>query len=416
MSETHSLLIAGADFRRATSRFYESPIGVAVGVLRRRQIHNQITWSLDQVKWHDQPPTGSEFAPIADWCVIRRLSEDAATIHDKHEMLQPLPGQNLVVLTLANNDQGLGGWSATRLAGGKIYPIEEVRIIGAPNLVLSVSPINPNSAEFDIEHPRWSRLRNMWGDKNLLRVANTHVMIIGASRTGSVVARQLTALGIGKLTLVDPDMLEIHNYDAMMGGSMDDIGRSKVAALADELVRFRDDIAVTGLPFTATDRRVIQRARIADVLITCVDHGTPVLFAAKMANRWNKVHIDIGTSVQKQDNGELEITGDVRFFQPHEACASCVGGIGDRIDAEIDLQLPAGAQPLRPQVDFRDQRAGSLITINAMTVSIATQLLTASLCGGASSSYWYRLVWTVKNQMQCVDSNMFRENRCIVCR
>ena len=211
MSETHSLGIAGADFRRAMSRFHESPAGVAVGILRRRQTHDQITWSLDQVQWHDQPPAGGDFPPIADWCVIRRLPSDTALDRDERTAFQPLPGQNLVVLTLANNAQGLGGWSACRLAGGKTFPLQEVHIIGAPNLVLSTSPSDRSSIDFDIDHPRWSRLRNMWGDENLLRVANTHVMIIGASRTGSVIARQLTALGFGKLTLVDPDVLEIHN-------------------------------------------------------------------------------------------------------------------------------------------------------------------------------------------------------------
>ena len=47
MSKTHTLIIAGADFRLAMSRFHESNTGVAVGILRRRQAHEQITWSLD---------------------------------------------------------------------------------------------------------------------------------------------------------------------------------------------------------------------------------------------------------------------------------------------------------------------------------------------------------------------------------
>ena len=412
MSEIHTLIIAGADFRRAMSRFHESNTGVAVGILRRRQTHDQITWSLDQVQWHDQPPTGRDFPPIADWCVIRRLPDDAALEHDKHTILQPLPGQNLVVLTLTNGQQGSGGWSAIGLAGEKIYPIEEVRIIGAPSLVLSTSPINRSAVGLDINHPRWSRLRNMWGDENLLRVANTHVMIIGASRTGSVVARQLTALGFGKLTLVDPDVLEIHNYDAMLGGSMDDIGRSKVAALADELVRFRDDIAVTGLPYTATDHRVIERARNADVIITCVDHGTPVLFAAKMANRWNKVHVDIGTSVQKRENGELEITGDVRLFQPHEACASCVGGIGNRVEAEVDLLL-ADQTRIARGVDFRLQRAGSLVTINSVVVSIGTHLIVETVLG-LQKSCWSRIL-IEGSELKTTTAQVNRASDCRIC-
>ena len=129
-----------------------------------------------------------------------------------------------------------------------------------------------------------------------------------------------------------------------------------------------------------------------------------------MANRWNKVHVDIGTSVQKLDNGELEITGDVRLFQPHEACASCVGGIGDRMEAEIDLRLPAGVQPLRTKVNFHEQRAGSLVTINCIAISVAVDWITYT----KRNSTWIR----ISMDNDGVHSNLSKikgDTKCTIC-
>ncbi len=389
----HELVIAGVDFDQILRSMNDSNAVVLTGKLVQNHFDHVAQWCVGSVVPTDSIPRGSHHGLLQDWIVVDRVFRpDVDLVAFYRERFDPLPGQRLVVLVIGDGEES-GKWHCGIFHRGNYEAVDRVRVIGISNLILERS--NDNETDVDIEGIRWSRLRHMFGDIAFRRIRNTHVMIFGASRNGSIAARQLAAIGVGKLTLVDPDVLETHNFDAMLGGNMADIGRSKVSALADELIRFRDDLAVTGLPWTATDRRVIARARSADVYITCVDHGTPVMLAAKMANRWNKVHIDLGTNVQHGTSGGLEIHGDVRLFQPHDACALCVGGVGNRQEAEIDMLLPPGTVAIRPKQDFRQHRAGSLVTINGITVSIAVQMLCDHLTtNGSGSSRWARVTYT----------------------
>ncbi len=392
-SDQTVLEIARVDFANVVRTLAMNPDAVMVGRLVKRFVHDTFRLSVGGMTRTVKVPLGIERPLNANWIVAVGGSDDTPYRSEKElrEIFLPLPGQSWVVLSFGFGNRR-GQWRAWLFHGTDVSPIGTLKIAGGPYLLLRNSPINDPQTPSKIP-ARWSRLTNMLGSKFVESLRDMHVMVIGASRNGSVAARQLATLGIGKLTLVDPDVLEIHNFDAMLGGDLGDIGNKKVSALANEITRYCDDIAVTGIPSTATDLRVAERAQNADVLVTCVDHGTPVLLAAQLANCWNKIHLDIGTSVQRTESGELTMSGDVRLFLPRQGCAACVGGIADREDAELELRLPPGVRPIRPSIDFRQQRAGSLVTLNAITVSIGIQHLIDTLTGRSTTSRWSRVDW-----------------------
>ena len=350
-------------------------------------------WSATEFRSCRDWPTGQDFPPRQDWlALIPTPVLSHVHAHRTIQRLEPLPGHNLIVLTIGSGSDN-SMWHCSHYHDRTVDIIDHVRLIGSPNIAL-------DSLGTETHEPfeaRWDRLAHALSPQVLRTIRDQRVMVFGASRNGSILARELAAIGVTRLSLVDPDILEIHNFDAMLGGDCSRVGDRKVDALADELVRFRDDMAVTCLPWTATDRRVVDHARTADVYFTCVDHGTPILLAAKMANRWNKLHIDVGTNVQHIATGRLEMFGDVRTMFPHQACVACVGGIPDRAQANLDLQLPAGSVPLRFRPDFRTERAGSLVTINALTVSIAVQNFIEIMANRLSGSNWTRINWTASH-------------------
>lgn len=63
------------------------------------------------------------------------------------------------------------------------------------------------------------------------------VAVIGAGGLGGPVAYALAAAGARMLTLVDPDVVDLGNLQRQVQFTGADIGRPKVEALADELVR-----------------------------------------------------------------------------------------------------------------------------------------------------------------------------------
>ncbi|MFO0870511.1 MAG: ThiF family adenylyltransferase [Pirellulales bacterium] len=424
MPHADELIIARTDFDHSLRQLLTHSERFATGSLARSASARGCEWIVEQLGVTDALPTGDRLPLITDWVVVSvpadRQSRSASFWR---EQLRPLPAQTLIALVVGLNDDR-SGWQGWVIRGDDERPLAGFRLVGGDYLVTRRSGESTEASSRDSE--RWSRLRGALGDAVLQSLADWHVMIIGASRTGSIVARELAAVGIGKLTLVDPDRLEPHNLDATVGGDLAHLGRPKVESLAEQLIRFRDDLAVTGLPWTATDRRVLERARDTQMLVTCVDQGVPVLLAAKLANAWNKIHLDIGTGVQRvlrdeapgssgAAGNDLRIAADVRLFFPHEACARCVGGIADLENVELDLRLPPGVTPLRAARDWRTERAGSLVTINAIAASVGVQKLLDTLTGHLTHSHWTRLEYRQGEGLRVDDGPVEGAVGCAIC-
>jgi hypothetical protein len=241
------------------------------------------------------------------------------------------------------------------------------------------------------------------------------VAVIGASRSGSLLAWMLAALGVERLLLVDPDTLELHNLDAVCGVAEADVGRRKVEALAHRLTQFRSDLAVHALTCSAADARVVECVRGVDLLATCVDRDMPRLAAAVLAERFLKVHLDIGTGVTRDDAQELLIAGDVRLLLPGRGCVCCVGGLPDEEAARYELLAPPGALQRGLPPSWQQERAGSLVTINALCVAAGVQLWLDLLAGTLETSHWSRFRWHPGRGLEVNAGPVAARDQCAVC-
>lgn len=68
-------------------------------------------------------------------------------------------------------------------------------------------------------------------DTRLQKLRDSHVLLIGCGSLGAPVALKLAAAGVGRLTLIDPEVLSVANVGRHPLG-MADVGRSKASALA----------------------------------------------------------------------------------------------------------------------------------------------------------------------------------------
>jgi hypothetical protein len=160
--------------------------------------------------------------------------------------------------------------------------------------------------------------------------------------------------------------------------------------LQQRLLAIRSNCAITAVHDSAVAGAAIDLARDVDLLVTCVDHDAPRLAAALLANRFLKVHLDVATGIHRRGGRARDLAGDVRLLLPHEGCLCCVGGLGnaDRAREELlGIAPPAGERP------WHAERAGSLITLNTLAVSIGVQLWLDLLSGHLRHSCWHRLEW-----------------------
>jgi hypothetical protein len=391
-----------------------APGTCAVGLVRRSE-HGAVTELLvDELAAAGALPNGTQYAPWADLAAI--VSPTAEQSRDPREWLrrlQPRPGQ-LLVVALLGLGEGRRRWNGLVAQGDAVQPLVAVRVVGR-GMIRAFRQADATAERTPAELLRWSRTRGALGDAVCQKIRSASVALIGASRSGSLLAWMLAAVGVERLLLVDPDSLELHNLDAMCGVTEFDVGQRKAEALARRLTQFRSDLAVHALTCSVTDARVVECVRGVDLLATCVDRDMPRLAAALLAERFLKVHLDIGTGVTRDDAHELLIAGDVRLLLPGRGCVCCVGGLADEEAARYELLAPPGALQRGPLHSWQQERAGSLVTINAMSVAAGVQLWLDLLGGTLANSHWSRFRWRSGHGLEVHAGPVTAGDQCAVC-
>ena len=198
-------------------------------------------------------------------------------------------------------------------------------------------------------------------------------------------------LGVRKMVLVDPDRDELHGLDATLGAVAEGVGMAKVLNRRDALLRIRPrDLEIHALTLPFPHPEADEYLRDVDLICTCVDHDTARLAAAQFANRWCKVHLDIGTGVFHAESERLA-GADMRLLLPGQACVICFGGVRNLEEARYEVAGPPGAMRRGPRPEWNDGRAGSLVTLNSIACNLGVQIYLDLVAGRVNESLWCRV-------------------------
>ena len=101
------------------------------------------------------------------------------------------------------------------------------------------------------------------------------VLIIGAGGLGCAAALYLGASGIGSLTLIDHDTVDLTNLQRQIAHTTTRVGQTKVESLSQAIHALNPEIDVTALPERVTAGPELDRyVNAADVVIDCSDNFT----------------------------------------------------------------------------------------------------------------------------------------------
>lgn len=111
------------------------------------------------------------------------------------------------------------------------------------NIQLTMKELTPD------ERRRYSRTISLpeIGNEGQLRLLSSHVLIVGCGALGSIVAMQLAASGIGHMTVVDFDTVDISNLQRQLAFCENDIGHKKARRLAAKLTSINSGINVNSM-------------------------------------------------------------------------------------------------------------------------------------------------------------------------
>ena len=104
------------------------------------------------------------------------------------------------------------------------------------------------------------------------RISNAHALVIGAGGLGSPVALYLGSAGVGHITLVDHDTVDLTNLQRQIAHTTERIGQPKVASARQALAAVNPHVQVAALQQRADAALLEQLVPQADVVLDCSDN------------------------------------------------------------------------------------------------------------------------------------------------
>ena len=100
---------------------------------------------------------------------------------------------------------------------------------------------------------RYSRhlLLDEIGIEGQRRLLGAHALVIGAGGLGSPVALYLATAGVGRITVVDADVVDLSNLQRQIAHTLARVGQTKVASAASAIAAINPDVRVDALALRA---------------------------------------------------------------------------------------------------------------------------------------------------------------------
>jgi molybdopterin-synthase adenylyltransferase len=222
------------------------------------------------------------------------------------------------------------------------------------------------------------------------RITGAHVVVIGAGGLGSPVALYLGSAGVGQITLVDHDTVDLTNLQRQVAHTTADIGQPKVGSARQAIAAINPDVRVTALQRRADAALLDELVPQADVVLDCSDN-----FATRQAVN----------------------AACVRHRKP------LVSGAAIRFDGQIsvydsrDGASPCYACVFPPDADFQETRCATMGVFAPMVGIIGTLQAAEALkllCG-VGKSLAGRLLMLDGRAMEWTEVRLPRHMDCPVC-
>lgn len=152
------------------------------------------------------------------------------------------------------------------------------------------------------------------GPEGQQRLLDSHALIIGMGGLGSPIAMYLAAAGVGILTLVDDDRVELSNLQRQIIHGTRDIGRLKVESAQQRLLSLNPDITIHTIPHRLEGEALVEQVRKADIVVDGCDN-----FATRFAV--NQACVQAQTPLIS--GAAIRMEGQVAVFIPGNQESPC---------------------------------------------------------------------------------------------
>lgn len=126
---------------------------------------------------------------------------------------------------------------------------------------------------------KWQeRTELLFKSKGLDNLKNSNVLVVGLGGVGSFAAEFLCRAGVGSMTIVDGDVVDITNINRQLPALHSTIGMPKVHVIGDRLLDINPDLKLTRIEeFLSPERALEIVTPHFDYVLDCIDSITPKL-------------------------------------------------------------------------------------------------------------------------------------------
>src|SRR5512136_2298236 len=119
---------------------------------------------------------------------------------------------------------------------------------------------------------RYDRQIKLFGTEGQEKLKKSKVFIAGAGGLGSPISIYLAAAGVGKIVLVDKDVVELSNLNRQILYVEKDVGSSKALSAQEKLRDMNSDISIEAFPEILEENNVSRLVGDADLIIDAMDN------------------------------------------------------------------------------------------------------------------------------------------------
>jgi tRNA A37 threonylcarbamoyladenosine dehydratase len=129
-----------------------------------------------------------------------------------------------------------------------------------------------------------SRTKLLIGEEKLLNLTRKHVMVVGLGGVGSYAAEFIARSGVGKMTIIDGDVVDPTNRNRQLPALATNHGQSKAKIMEERLLAINPELVLhTIQSFVQPDMVQEQLLRRPDYVIDAIDSITPKITFIRMA-------------------------------------------------------------------------------------------------------------------------------------
>ena len=239
---------------------------------------------------------------------------------------------------------------------------------------------------------RYSRhiLLNEWGVEGQQQVSQSHALIVGAGGLGSPAALYLASAGVGHISLIDHDHVDVTNLQRQIAHSQARVGQLKVASLQAAMQAINPEVRVTCYSQKADAALLALCMSSVDVVLDCTDNFETRQLINRACVQFAKPLVS---------GSALRFDGQMAVYDTRQADAPCYACV------------------FPPTQSFEEERCATMGVLAPLVGVIGSMQATEALklLSGMGSSLQGKLMMFNAQHMEWQTMSTARDLKCSVC-